>query len=265
MATQGTHRRQLGRELRAAVRDPGSHFHIDFQPQVEMRTGRLIAAEALVRWRRGGQTVSPLDFLSLASEYGLMPELGRWILAESCRVVGRWRRDVPAVVAVNVDVLQLNEDFADVVAGVLQETGTAPDWLTIEITEAAAMGGQAQRELDRIRALGVSISIDDFGTGFSSLSRLTDLPTQQLKIDRAFVNGLGQTNETLEIVRTIVALARALGLQTLAEGVETVGQAQSLLAEGVEIGQGFLFAPPVSAQDCLTLWRRGVALPQLQP
>lgn len=264
MATQGTQRRQLGRELRAAVRDPGSHFHIDFQPQVQMRTGALVAAEALVRWRRGGQMVSPLEFLPLASEYGLMPQLGRWILAESCRVVSRWRRDVPAVVAVNVDAAQLDEDFADVVAGVLQSTGTSPDWLMIEVTEAAAMGGRAQRELDRIRALGVSISIDDFGTGFSSLSRLTDLPTQQVKIDRAFVIGLGQSNETLEIVRTIVALARALGLQTLAEGVETVGQAQTLLAEGVEIGQGFLFAAPVSADDCLALWRRGVALPQLQ-
>lgn len=125
------------------------------------------------------------------------------------------------------------------------------------------MGGHAQRELDRIRALGVAISIDDFGTGFSSLSRLTDLPTQQVKIDRAFVDGLGQSNETLEIVRTIVALARALGLQTLAEGVETVAQAQTLLMEGVEIGQGFLFAPPLSADECLAMWRQGVTMPQV--
>ena len=125
------------------------------------------------------------------------------------------------------------------------------------------MGGHAQRELDRIRALGVAISIYDFGTGFSSLSRLTDLPTQQVKIDRAFVDGLGQSNETLEIVRTIVALARALGLQTLAEGVETVAQAQTLLMEGVEIGQGFLFAPPLSADECLAMWRRGVTMPQV--
>lgn len=264
MAAQGAQRRQTGRELRAAVREPQNHFHVDYQPQVDMRTGVLVAAEALVRWHRAGQVVSPLDFLDLASEYGLMPELGRWILAESCRVVCRWRREVPAVVAVNVDVLQLDEDFADIVAGVLQQTGTSPDWLMIEITEAAAMGVRAQRELDRIRALGVAISIDDFGTGFSSLSRLTDLPTQQVKIDRAFVSGLGQSNETLEIVRTIVALARSLGLQTLAEGVETVPQAQTLLMEGVEIGQGFLFAPPLSADDCLTLWRHGVTVPQLQ-
>ena len=263
MAAQGAQRRQLGRELRAAVRDPGSHFQLAFQPQVDMRTGVLVAAEALVRWRRGGQTVSPLEFLSLASEYGLMPELGRWVLEHSCQVVCEWRREVPAVVAVNVDAQQLDEQFADVVAQVLQETGTSPSWLMIEITEAAAMGGHAQRELDRIRALGVAISIDDFGTGFSSLSRLTDLPTQQVKIDRAFVDGLGQSNETLEIVRTIVALARALGLQTLAEGVETVAQAQTLLMEGVEIGQGFLFAPPLSADECLAMWRRGVTMPQV--
>jgi diguanylate cyclase (GGDEF)-like protein len=264
MAAQGAHRRTLGRELRAAVRDPGSHFQLVFQPQVDMRSGMLVAAEALVRWRRGGQTVPPLEFLSLASEYGLMPELGRWVLEQSCRVVCQWRREVPAVVAVNVDAQQLDEQFADVVAQVLQDTGTSPGWLMIEITEAAAMGTRAQRELDRIRALGVAISIDDFGTGFSSLSRLTDLPTQQVKIDRAFVDGLGQSNETLEIVRTIVALARALGLQTLAEGVETVAQAQTLLMEGVEIGQGFLFAPPLSADECLAMWRRGVTMPQLQ-
>ena len=134
----------------------------------------------------------------------------------------------------------------------------------IEVTEAAAMDVRAQRELDRIRALGMSISIDDFGTGFSSLSRLADLPAQQLKIDRAFVVGLGQSNETLEIVRTIVALARALDLQTLAEGVETIAQARVLLNEGVRIGQGFLFSAPTSADACLAMWHAGVSVPQLQ-
>ena len=125
------------------------------------------------------------------------------------------------------------------------------------------MGNRAQRELERIRALGVSISIDDFGTGFSSLSRLADLPTQQLKIDRAFVIGLGHSPESLEIVRTIVALAKALRLQTLAEGVETAQQAQILLHEGVSVGQGFLFGAPVSAAQCLRLWHEGVRIPQL--
>jgi diguanylate cyclase (GGDEF)-like protein len=263
MAARDAHRQQLGREFRAAMRDPGSHFVIDYQPQVDMRTGQLVAAEALIRWNRGGRWESPADFLPTASDYGLMPDLGRWVLRESCLTVQRWRQDVPAVVAVNVDAQQLDADFADIIGSVLQETCTPSGWVMVEITEGAAMGPRAQRELDRVRAQGVSISIDDFGTGFSSLSRLTDLPTQQVKIDRAFVQGLGQSNETLEIVRAIVALATALGLEVLAEGVETVSQARVLLDEGVYIAQGFLFAPPVNADECLELWRRGVSVPAL--
>lgn len=264
MAVSAAREQQLGRQFRAAMRDPAAHFRIDFQPQVDMVSGRLVAAEALIRWDRDGEAVSPADFLPVASAYKLMPDLGRWILRESCLVVRRWRQEVPAVVAVNVDSQQLEAGFADVVAGILRETGTSPEWLMIEVTEAAAMGGRAQRELDRVRALGMSISIDDFGTGFSSLSRLADLPTQQLKIDRAFVEGLGQSNETLEIVRTIVALAHALDLQTLAEGVETVAQARVLLREGVTIGQGYLFGASMSADACLALWHTGVTAPQLR-
>lgn len=265
MAAHAAREQQIGRAFRAAMRDPAAHFTVDFQPQVDMVSGRLVAAEALVRWNRDGEPVSPAEFLPVATAYKLMPDLGRWILRESCRVVRRWRAEVPAVVAVNVDAQQLETGFADAITGILQETGTSPEWLMIEVTEAAAMGTRAQRELDRIRALGMSISIDDFGTGFSSLSRLADLPAQQLKIDRAFVVGLGQSNETLEIVRTIVALARALDLQTLAEGVETVAQARVLLQEGVQIGQGFLFSAPTTADACLAMWHTGVSVPQLQP
>lgn len=262
MAIGVAQQQQLGREVRAAVRDPDRHFQLDYQPQVDMRTGRLVAAEALVRWRRAGLWVSPGEFLPVASAYGLMPDLGRWILRRACLTVREWRTAVPAVVAVNVDTQQLDAGFADVMAAVLQETGTSPEWLIVEITEGAAMGRRAQRELDRVRALGVSISIDDFGTGFSSLSRLADLPTTQLKIDRAFVQGLGQSNETLEIIRTIVALADALHLEVLAEGVETVAQAQALLAEGIHQAQGFLFASPMPAQQCLDYWHRGVSVPE---
>ncbi len=123
------------------------------------------------------------------------------------------------------------------------------------------MDSEAQRELDRVRALGVQVAIDDFGTGFSSLSRLADLPANQLKIDRAFVAGLGESAESLEIVRTIVALARALGLDTLAEGVETPLQAQILLREGVHLGQGFLFARPITKQACLEAFQTGIGMP----
>ena len=167
------------------------------------------------------------------------------------------------MVAVNVDTAQLTDDFPQVVEETLQRRHLPPEGLVVEVTETAAMDEDAQRELDRVRAVGVNIAIDDFGTGFSSLSRLADLPTHQLKIDRAFVMGLGETPESLEIVRTIVALARALNLEVIAEGVETPRQARILLGEGVHIAQGYLFSRPVSAQMCLQMWHTGIAMPQV--
>jgi len=264
MAAQGAVQRQMARALRVAMRRPDDNFFLEYQPQIDMRTGSLVAAEALVRWRdAGGRLVPPGDFIPLASEYRLMNQLGSWILDSACRTAAHWQQSCPAVIAVNVDTQQLTDDFAAVVADVMQRRSLDPSHLMIEVTEAAAMDEHAQRELDRIRALGVDISIDDFGTGFSSLSRLADLPTHQLKIDRAFVKGLGQSAESLEIVRTIVALARALDLEVLAEGVETPLQALTLLDEGVHIAQGFLFSRPLAPELCLQMWHTGVAMPQV--
>ena len=263
MAAEGAAHRQLARALRMAMRHPDRHFFLEYQPQIDMRTGKLVGAEALVRWRdHTGRLISPLEFIPLAREQGLMHGLGRWVLDRSCQVVADWRATCPAVVAVNVDTQQLNDDFASVVSSILTDRGIGADAVFVEVTEGAAMHEGAQREMDRIRGLGVAIAIDDFGTGFSSLSRLADLPAQQIKIDRAFVAGLGISSESLEIVRTIVALARALGMETLAEGVETPRQAQILLAEGVHTAQGYLFSRPVSAAVCHALWETGVPVPE---
>jgi diguanylate cyclase (GGDEF)-like protein len=262
MAAEGAAHRRLARALRTAMRIPDENFYLEYQPQIDMNTGRLIASEALVRWRDStGRMISPLEFIPLARDHDLMQPLGRWILDQACQTVAWWRQSCEAVVAVNVDADQLSGDFAGTVSTILHQRGVEPDWLVIEVTEGASMDTDAQRELDRVRALGVKVAIDDFGTGFSSLSRLADLPTNQLKIDRAFVAGLGESADSLEIVRTIVALARALNLETLAEGVETPMQAQILLREGVELGQGFLFSRPVSKQDCLQAWMLGVGMP----
>jgi EAL domain-containing protein (putative c-di-GMP-specific phosphodiesterase class I) len=263
MAAAGARQQQLARDLRAAVHHPDENFHLLFQPQIDMRTGKLLAAEALLRWRSpDGTNVPPAQFVPMASDNGLIPALGRWVLREACRTVAMWRTRVPAVVAVNVDARQLHEGFAEQVAATLRHTGAEPHWLIVEVTESAAMGGAAQDQLERIRALGVGISIDDFGTGFSSLSRLTELPAQQVKIDRAFVTGLDGSAGKLEIVRTIVALADTLGLQTLAEGVESPEQAAALLHEGITAAQGYVYSPPVDADRCEDLWRSGVGLPQ---
>lgn len=262
MAVEGAAHRQLARGLRVAMRIPDENFYLEYQPQINMRTGTLVATEALVRWRGpSGRMISPLEFIPLAREHGMMEALGRWVLDEACQTVAQWRQTCEAVIAVNVDTDQLTGDFAGTVSTVLHQRAVEPDWLVVEVTEGAAMDNEAQRELDRVRALGVRVAIDDFGTGFSSLSRLADLPTNQLKIDRAFVAGLGESTESLEIVRTIVALARALDLETLAEGVESPMQAQILLREGVELGQGFLFSRPVSKQACLQLWHSGIGMP----
>lgn len=263
MAETGAARQQLTRDLRAAVQRPDENFHLVFQPQVDMHTGQLFAAEALLRWRApDGRAIPPDTFIPLASDNGLIPALGRWVLREACRTVAMWRVDVPAVVAVNVDVRQLHDGFAEQVAATLRQAGAQPEWLVIEVTESAAMESAAQAQLDQIRALGVGISIDDFGTGYSSLSRLAQLPAGQLKIDRAFVKDLVEPDRhSLEIVRTIAALATSLDLQTVAEGVETYEQAQALMAEGIRAGQGFLFCAPVAAEICLGLWATGVMVP----
>jgi diguanylate cyclase (GGDEF)-like protein len=262
MAAEGAAHRQLARALRIAMRLPDENFYLEYQPQVDMRTGSMVAAEALVRWRdASGRMIPPMEFIPMAGVQGMMPTLGRWILDQACQTLAQWRQTCDAVVAVNVDTQQLKDDFAGTVSTVLHQRGVEPEWLIIEVTESAAMDSEAQRELDRVRALGVQVAIDDFGTGFSSLSRLADLPANQLKIDRAFVAGLGESPESLEIVRTIVALSRALGLDTLAEGVETPMQAQILLREGVHLGQGFLFARPISKQACLEAFQTGIGMP----
>ncbi|MCU0298118.1 MAG: EAL domain-containing protein [Candidatus Nanopelagicales bacterium] len=263
MAAQGAAHRQLARALRMAMRHPDRHFFLEYQPQIDMRTGKLVGAEALVRWTdMSGRLISPMEFIPLAREQGLMHGLGRWVLDRSCQALAEWRRTCDAVLAVNVDTQQLTEDFAGVISTILADRAVEAESLFVEITESAAMHESAQREIDRTRSLGVAIAIDDFGTGFSSLSRLADLPAQQIKIDRAFVAGLGSSAESLEIVRTIVALARALNMDTLAEGVETPRQAQILLAEGVSTAQGFLFSRPVSSQVCHALWETGVTVPE---
>jgi diguanylate cyclase (GGDEF)-like protein len=264
MASRGAAQRQLARALRVALRRPDEHFLLEFQPQVDMRTGSLVAAEALVRWRDAtGRIVPPTQFITLARDHGLMNRLGTWVLDRACETVAQWRAECPAVIAVNVDTAQLTDEFPKIVEETLQRRHLPPEGLLVEVTETAAMDEDAQRELDRVCAVGVNIAIDDFGTGFSSLSRLADLPTHQLKIDRAFVTGLGETPESLEIVRTIVALARALDLEVIAEGVETPLQARMLLAEGVHIAQGYLFSRPVSSQMCLQMWHTGLAMPQV--
>jgi predicted signal transduction protein with EAL and GGDEF domain len=225
-----------------------------YQPVVELATGRIVGAEALLRWShpvRG--VVLPGEFVPLAEETGLIGAFGEWVLAEACRQARVWQEQLsaPPVVSVNVSPCQFQQPgFIETVAICLRETGLEPALLTLEITESAVMTNAetAVAMLRQLRGVGVRIAIDDFGSGYSSLSYLQRFPLDALKIDRCFVAGLGRAAGDGAIVEAVVGLARGLRLTVVAEGVETSAQAASLRALGCEHGQGFHFGQPVAAE-----------------
>jgi diguanylate cyclase (GGDEF)-like protein len=235
--------------LRKAV--DGDELVAHYQPIVHLETGRVLAAEALIRWERPGHgLVPPLDFIPLAEETGLIMPLGAWVLREACRQARRWRSEgAPDVrVAVNVSARQLlDADFEQMVAGALAETGLAPDALALEVTESSVMmnADVTIPKLDRIVRTGVRLMLDDFGEGHSSLSHIRRLPIEGLKVARPFVKELADPEGDSRLVRGIVELAHSLGLHLVAEGIETPQQRDALHALGCRYGQGFLFARPL--------------------
>jgi diguanylate cyclase (GGDEF)-like protein len=237
------HHRLRG-DLETAVRNEGLTVYL--QPVVDLHTRRWEGFEALVRWPVGAETWSPAQFLPVAEESGLIVPMGAWVLREALRELAGWR-DEKMGMAVNVAAQQLvGTDFFDITMAALEESGIAPDRLTLEITEQAAIQdlGRTASRLELLRSEGVHVAIDDFGTGFSSLQYLSRLPVDILKIDRKFVWGLGQQAEDDVLVRSMLGLAAELGLEVIAEGVETRRQAELLLEYGCRLAQGFLFSPP---------------------
>jgi len=223
-----------------------------YQPQVSLLDERMVGVEALVRWEHPERgTVSPLDFIPLAEETGLIIPIGYWVLEEACRQGQRWRLehpDGPALgVAVNVSARQLETDLALTVAAALEDSGFEAESLCIEVTESAVMRDvdSAIVTLEAVKALGVRISVDDFGTGYSSLAYLKRLPADELKVDKSFVDGLGSDPDDTAIVAAVVASAHALGLCVVAEGVETAQNVASLVRLGCEFAQGFHYSRPV--------------------
>jgi diguanylate cyclase (GGDEF)-like protein len=222
-------------------------FHLAYQPQFDLRSRRLIGAEALMRWRhpRLGD-ISPATFIPLAEETGVIAELGRYALESACRAAAAWPDDLR--VSVNVSPAQfLLTDVEREVAAALASSGLAPSRLTIEITESLFVSGEAgvAALLDRLRARGVAVSLDDFGTGYSSLGYLGRMPVDEIKIDRKFVMALGAGGAPEAVVRAILALARALGKSVIAEGVETLEQALLLTEMGGPSVQGYFFGRPM--------------------
>lgn len=229
---------------RALARDEFEPF---FQPKIDFRTGRVSGCEALARWtRKDGGSVSPGAFIPVAEESGLIDEIGQRILYRSCEAAVGWLREGLAIpVAVNVSPSQVaRSDFRDQVIGTLAQTGLPPKFLELEITESVAVSDQKKFEnvMHPLKAMGVRLAIDDFGTGHSNLSILSRLNFDVFKIDRQFIAGLDGHDSAPAIVEMILAMGESLGLETVAEGIETPEQARFLRRRGCTLGQGFLYA-----------------------
>ncbi|HET8549638.1 MAG TPA: EAL domain-containing protein [Bryobacteraceae bacterium] len=247
----GAERIEMETSLHHAL--PRDEFELYYQPQLDSDL-RIRGMEALLRWRhpRLGVLI-PRDFLKLAEDTGFIIPMGTWVLQQACRQAAVWAASDsgPVRVAVNVSALQFyHADFCDIVEQALASASLDPALLELELTESAMMFNfeEASRQMQRIRALGVSIAIDDFGTGYSSLSYLQRLPANTLKIDRSFLSDLDGKN-AVPIVRAITTLARSVGLAVLAEGVETSRQLSAMREVGVDLLQGYFFRPPMSATE----------------
>jgi diguanylate cyclase (GGDEF)-like protein len=268
MGEEALRRLQTKTELQQALRR--GEIHTYFQPTVTLANGELSGFEALVRWehpRRG--TVAPMEFVPLAEQTGQIVQIGRHVLREACRTLAGWHRSYPhfahLTVSVNLSARELQEpDLISAVAAALLESGLAPDRLTLEVTESLLVADpvEARRQLAALRNIGVLVAIDDFGTGYSSLSYLEQLPADIVKIDKLFVDRLvdGQPNV---LVETITRLGAALGLRTVAEGIELDTQAAALRQMGCDLGQGYLYSRPVRPEQIDKLLR--TRRPAVQP
>ncbi|MBU6259599.1 MAG: bifunctional diguanylate cyclase/phosphodiesterase [Burkholderiales bacterium] len=250
---------ELVQDLRQAL--ARRELQLYYQPKIDARSLQVTGAEALLRWqhpRRG--MVSPAVFVPLAERYGLIVEIGRWVIEEACRQAAEWREQgLRMRVAINISGHQLrHDDLVDHLQAMLERHGIRPQRLTCEITETVAMEdtGVTRAAFERLRQAGLRVSIDDFGTGHSSLATLRRLPAAELKIDRAFVSDLASGERATTIVQTIVQMAHQLGLRVVAEGVETTSQRDQLVALGCDELQGYLFAKPMTAV-ALALWAGG--------
>jgi diguanylate cyclase (GGDEF)-like protein/PAS domain S-box-containing protein len=254
MRQQAVQRLEIETELRKAIGSGEMLLH--FQPQTSLVSRELTGFEALVRWKhpiRG--IIPPSEFIPVAEETELIVPLGAWVLRESCRQMVEWQNghkfDPPLHISVNVSFKQLTRaGFVEEVQDVLRETRLAPSCLSLEMTESAVMQNpeEAIETLRRLREAGIGLEIDDFGTGYSSLSHLSSLPFDTLKIDRSFVSGLGVREDSVELIRTILDLARSLNLDVIAEGVENEMQIQALIELGCPRAQGYYFSKPVARE-----------------
>ena len=244
------------RDLRDALEKKQLSLH--YQPQLDLRTGRVIGAEALIRWfkpdesKDGGRFISPVEFIPVAEQSGLIVPIGEWVLRHACQTAKTWADAGHEIrIAVNVSGVQFQQsDLVGLTKQILEETGVNPHLLELEVTESAFMDDiqHTVQTLNQLHALGVELAIDDFGTGYSSLSYLRQFPIDRLKIDQSFIRNALTNNDDMAIARTIIGLGRSLNLKVIAEGVETKDHEDFLIAEGCDEVQGYRYSKPVPAE-----------------
>jgi EAL domain-containing protein (putative c-di-GMP-specific phosphodiesterase class I) len=248
-------------DLRRAI--DRREFVLHYQPVVELKTLRIVSLEALIRWKHPDRgLLSPMEFIPAAEDCGLILPIGDWGLAEACSQIQAWTSEnaenQSLRVCVNLSARQFSrEGLADHVESLLMQSGTSSQQLGVEMTESSLIPNMntALEVLEALRSLGISISMDDFGTGYSSLSYLHSFPIDVLKIDRSFIGRMTEGDQALQIVRTIIELARVLEIDVVAEGIETAEQYHLLRELGCRYGQGYLFARPMPAEDMTGLLR----------
>jgi diguanylate cyclase (GGDEF)-like protein len=243
-----------------------NEFAICYQPLLDGRTRRIVGAEALLRWPRAGHgLVYPGDFLPIAEDTGLITPINRWVLGEACRQAAAWEAaGTPLQIGINISSSVFRtENVGELVISTLERTGLDPTLLELELTESTLLNNQAEvaDELHALRRLGVRVAIDDFGTGYSSLAYLQMLPIDRLKVDRSFIRDIDGHGNGAAIVQAVVGIGRSLNMEVLAEGVETSGQLDHVIAAGCQFVQGYYFSRPVPPEVFATFLAPGFELP----
>ena len=261
MHTAVQHKTALARDLRSAVSE-NVGLSVHYQPQIDLSTGRVIGFEGLMRWNHPTLgNVPPSEFIPVAESSRLICDLGLWILRQAARQAKAWldAGEPPREVSVNMSAAQIwHTDVVREVAGVLAETGLPPHLLCIELTESLLADnaeGRVRTVLKELKGLGVTLALDDFGTDYSSLGYLTELPFDKLKIDRIFVDGITDSDRARELLKGIIALGRGLGMAVVAEGAEKPGEVEILRELSCDLAQGYVFARPTVAADALAFAR----------
>jgi diguanylate cyclase (GGDEF)-like protein len=249
MTAQADARHHMEKDLRRAIAN--KEFELHYQPVVDVKTGMICGAEALVRWRHPEKgLINPLEFIPLAEETGLIVPLGEWVLQQACADAVKWPSRVK--VAVNLSSVQFKKgNLLDVILCILVETGLSPQRLELEITESTLFENEGSNVtmMYQLKNLGISIALDDFGTGYSSLSYLTMFPFDKIKIDKSFTLNMTRNPTSAAIITAVLSLGRSLGIATTAEGVETRQELRSLCASGVNFLQGYLFGRPCPVSE----------------